>query len=196
MSGAELDDALDYTRFLFDLIIDQQKSADNKAQVLLTLNGALLAFLTGILAMNQKDIKDFVSTFNNFTWTALALMALCLSLSIVFTLSCLWARIDMRDRSSEQFAIERKINLKDAGTYGPEMLLFFQSISHLDPEQFQSRMLSIDKRCEVIAVGSQLVPLSKICCSKYRSINIAFALTGLSLLFLLATGIGYLASME
>jgi hypothetical protein len=187
-------DALDYVCRLFNDVRDWYKNADLKAQILLTLDGVFLAFLMTMVTMKKDDLDKIVAQFNFYTWGFLALTAACLTLSIILAIRCLWARIlpqNVIDRNLAQLERESK-NRK---IYLSKKMWYFQYISQYETEEFQEDLLEVDKELEIRAMGSQIVWTSKEAVKKYRSINYAFLFAGLSLIFFLAIGVSYLATI-
>src|SRR5258706_3848944 len=83
----------DYSRRLFENILDWYKSADAKAQIILTLDGVFLSFLTGTLFSKRAEIYQVLHFFKPITWVFLRLMCLFISASIVSAIWCLWSRL-------------------------------------------------------------------------------------------------------
>jgi hypothetical protein len=192
---SDFSDSLDYSRRLFERVIDWYKNADLKAQIILTINGAFLTFLTSSIFKNPEELAKVTQRFGFSTWLFLILMCVCLVGAIISALMCLWSRIFFFSKRDEVLVVERK-GIKDAKKYSPNVMLFFETISWLDHDKFQSQLLSIDKEFEIKALASQSYLLSKRVHIKHRIINFGFALSGGSLIFFLASGISYLASFR
>jgi hypothetical protein len=192
MSSQAPSDALDYARRLFERVIDWYKNADSKAQILLTLDGAFLTFLTGSIFKSPDDTYKIIQRFERDTWLFLIMMCLCLIGSIVCALFCLWSRIFLLPRRDSILKQERR-DLKTAERYSPNVMLFFRTISWLDHNKFQEQLGSIDKEFEIRALASQIYLLSKRVNTKHIAVNYGFVLAGASLIFFMAVGISYLA---
>ena len=195
MSNAELSDALEYARRVFEKVIDWYKNADSKAQIILTLDGTFLTFLTTSVFKNPDEISKVTGRFRFDTWLFLILMCLCLIASIVSALMCLWSRVFLRP-GRDSVLIRAKQELKTAERYSPNVMLFFKTISWLDHDQFQKQLGQIDKEFEIRALASQIYLLSKRGYRKHLLINCGFVLAGASLIFFLAVGISYLARFK
>ena len=83
---------VEYARRLYDDVRDWYNNADSKAQVVLAIDGAFLAFLTGAIFAKPSDLKAVVGMFSTWTWSLLALMTLCLMASVISAICCLWSR--------------------------------------------------------------------------------------------------------
>ncbi len=193
MSNSEISPALDYARRLFERIIDWYKTADSKAQIILTLDGAFLTFLTTSVFKNPDELSRIIQRFNSATWLFLALMSVCLVGSIISALMCLWSRVWLSSKR-DAVLVREKMKLDEAENYSPNVMLFFKTISWLDHDKFQSQLPHVDNKFEIAALASQSYLLSKRVNTKHLLINLGFVLAGASLIFFLAGGISYLAS--
>jgi hypothetical protein len=189
------ENTLDYSRRLYEMIIDWYKNADSKAQIILTLNGAFVAFLTSSIFKNPDELLKLTNKFSGFTWLFLSLMCVCLVGSIVCALTCLWSRIAFSAERDEMILSEIE-NLKEAGEYSPNLMLFFKTIAMLDAEKFQTQLTKIDTEFEIKALASQIYLLSKRVYAKHLLVNYGFASVGGALIFFLLGGISYLANLR
>jgi hypothetical protein len=89
MANNEKSPGLEYARRIFDSVLDWYKNADTKAQIILTINGVFLAFLTGSIFKKQDDIGPMFSRFGGETWLLLGLMCVALTGSILSAIVCL-----------------------------------------------------------------------------------------------------------
>ncbi len=160
MSNAELYDSLDYARLLLERVLDWYKSADLKAQIILTLDGAFLTFLTTSAFKNPAELSTITQRFNFSTWLFLALMVTCLVGSIICALMCLWSRVLLFSKR-DSVLMKEKERVKEAQRYSPNVMLFFKTISWLDHDKFQTELAYVDKEFELKALASQVFLLSK-----------------------------------
>lgn len=195
MPTSDFSDALDYSRRLLERVIDWYKNADLKAQIILTINGAFLTFLTSSIFKNPEELTKITQRFGASTWVWLILMCVCLVGSIVSALMCLWSRIFLFSKR-DGVLVQAKKGIKGGEKYPPEVMLFFETISWLEHTKFQSELLGMDQEFEIKALGSQSYLLSRRVYIKHRLINLGFLLSGGSLIFFLASGISYLASLS
>lgn len=189
------ENTLDYSRRLYERVIDWYKNADSKAQIILTLNGAFVAFLTSSIFKNPDELLKLINKFSTFTWLFLSLMCVCLVGSIVCALMCLWSRIAFAAERDEMILSEID-KLKETGEYSPNLMLFFKTIGMLDPEKFQTQLTKIDTEFEIKALASQIYLLSKRVYAKHLLVNYGFASVGGALIFFLLGGISYLANLR
>jgi hypothetical protein len=188
-------DALAYSRLVFERVIDWYKNADSKAQIILTVDGVFLTFLTTSIFKNPDELSKITQRFTGYTWIFLMLMCLCLIGSIVSALMCLWSRILLSSKRDRVLMREKK-RLGEAERYSPSVMLFFKTISWLDHDKFQVELAGVNKEFEIKALASQSYLLSKRVYVKHLLINSGFVLSGASLIFFLASGISYLAGFR
>ena len=195
MSESEQSDALAYSRLVFERVIDWYKNADSKAQIILTVDGVFLTFLTTSIFKNPDELSKITQRFTAYTWIFLMLMCVCLIGSIISALMCLWSRILLSSKRDRVLMREKK-RLGEAERYSPSVMLFFKTISWLDHDKFQVELAGVNKEFEIKALASQSYLLSKRVYVKHLLINSGFVLSGASLIFFLASGISYLAGFR
>ena len=152
MPTSDFSDALDDSRRLLELVIDWYKNADLKAQIILTINGAFLTFLTSSIFKSPEELTRVTHRFGASTWVLLILMCVCLVGSIVSALMCLWSRIFLFSKRDEVLVQARK-GIKRAEKYPAELMLFFETITWLEHDKFQLELLGRDKEFEIKAFG-------------------------------------------
>lgn len=187
MAGA----ALEYARRLYDDVLGWYQNADAKAQVILAIDGAFLAFLTSAMFTKPEDIKSIVRCFTGTTWGLLSLMVIFLLASVASALFCLWSRV-YSPKSLAQFIQGAQRVRSDPTTYSPRVLWFFQVVAELDDEKFLAALRSVDEAYETEALSSQIKILSENVRSKHTAVNIGFVLTAATLVVFFLAGVTYL----
>src|SRR5262245_39570450 len=163
-------------------------TAESKAQLVLTVNGLFLTFLTtGVLASRDAAARA-TAVFGPETWTLLAAMSLCLALAILNAVACLASR-GLGTRKLRRQLDLHHVDPGRASTYPPELAAFFYYLSALHPGQFAQRVMTADPDFFIQALASDIVEFAPYILAKHRWVNRAFALTGLTLGFFLSTGI-------
>src|SRR5213593_1142530 len=147
MSGEE-SSAVAYVRRLYDNVLEWYRSADNKAQVVLGLDGAFLAFLAGAAFAKPDDLRVVVHGFTAVTWSLLAVMALCLLGSIAAAIHCLQSRLLTRSD------LDRLVSPEDRATgnlspYRPEQSWFFQILAPLSLDRLRRTLQGVDAAFEI-----------------------------------------------
>ena len=182
--------ALEYSRRIYDGVLGWYKNADSKAQIILTIDGAFIAFLTISIFSEQRLLSDMLSRFGPETWTLLALMCATLAGSVLSSVRCLWSRIYSKDELDEKLT-KGGVDPKRSKTYKPEFMLFFQFISKLDAEQMTEKLLKASEEDEIESLAYDAQALSENVLKKHKWVNLGFALAGSSLLLFLGAGISY-----
>jgi hypothetical protein len=107
-----------YARRVFSDVLHWYRSADTKAQVLLTIDGIFLSFLTGAIFSKPEDLAAMTQRFAWPTWVLLTLMCLTLNASIVSAIMCLWSRVHSGAAVRALFT-DLRVLPEDASTYAP-----------------------------------------------------------------------------
>src|SRR5450755_962234 len=68
------------------------QSAETKAQLVLTVNGIFLTFLTASVLASRDEAAQATAVFGPETWAFLAAMSLCLALAILSAVTCVASR--------------------------------------------------------------------------------------------------------
>lgn len=195
MSNDKKSPALEYSRRVFDGVLEWYKNADSKAQLILTIDGAFLAFLTSSIFMEQDKLSKIISKFGVETWLLLALMCLALTSSILSAIVCLRSRI-YSEEELDGLLRSASVDVEKAETYKPEFMLFFQFISRLSERQIAEKLSTVDERFEIDALAHQLRTLSENVKEKHKWVNRGFALAGSSLILFLGVAISYVARVN
>jgi hypothetical protein len=167
------------------------QAAEIKAQVVLAIDGALVAILSGSLLGNRDGVARTVAVFGPETWVFLVGMTAAFALSIACAVICLVARGLQRKRVWEEFA-RYEVDPSEAATYAPEVTAFFLYLAALESAAFTERMRTVDPPFVLRALSSNPVRFARNIVRKHRWVNRAFVLTGVGLGFFLCLGVSYL----
>jgi hypothetical protein len=170
-------------------------AAESKAQLVLTVNGAYLTFLTTAALAGRDQIARATALFGPETWAALAGMALCLALAILSAVACLASRGLSTARLRRRLT-DLAVQPGKAGTYPAEMTAFFHYLSALQPDQFADRIMTASPGFITRAMASDIIDFAPYIVAKHRWVNRAFIFTGLTLALFLVTGISYLIRLQ
>jgi len=184
--------ALDHARRLFDNCTDWYKSADSKAQVLLTLDGAFVTFLTGSVFGKPGDAAQVINKFGSETWILLALMCAAMTFSIFSAICCLWSRTFPQRELKERIANAAP----DKDGYPAQVMWFFQFIHKLDPEIFTKQLLNTDEQFAIKVLASQILELSRTVLKKHSWINLGFASAAISLIVFVGVLVSYVMRLR
>jgi len=165
--------ATEYSRRLYDDVLAWYHNADAKAQVVLGLDTAFLAFVTTGAFQKPEDVVKLTTRVPLPTWLLLGLMAITLAVSIGAAIYCLWSRI-YSSPSAVIESIRAKGGARTAGTYPPGVMWFFQFLAALDPGMFLRTLASVDSAFEVDALASQITILASNVRRKHFAVNVGF----------------------
>src|SRR5215471_17025885 len=125
-----------------------------KAQVLLTVNGAFLAFVTASIFKNPHDLQPILARSGPETWLLLGCMTASLTVSVAAALLALWSRSIAR-------LWRRGPGREYRPAPDPAHMYFFGDIRRLDRESFLRTLPTVDRQFAIGAVGSSLCALAK-----------------------------------
>jgi hypothetical protein len=157
-----------YARTEYSLVLKWYQSAESKAQIMLTVNGALITVVAKVVFdKTAKDVASMRASYSSSTWALLAVTLLCLVGSIWLCVRCLWSRVY---RSAEMVPSDRRPTL--IGSLG-----FFQKYAALDVSELHRMMADISADDELKVICFQLVNLGQRVTKKHRLVNFAFLST-------------------
>ena len=182
--------AQEYLRGVYALTQDWYKSADNKAQLILTVDGALVTFLTSAVLSNPNDLRVVLALFGRDTWLLFIVMGAALLASMISAICALWSR-GYSERQMHKAFGEAHMDPSVASTYRPEFMGFFQHVAHLQPGPMSERLKTADVEFELQALSHQLIRLSANVARKHAWVNRAFACAAVALGLFLAAGATY-----
>jgi hypothetical protein len=188
-------ESVEYARRLYEDVRGWYDSADTKAQVVLAIDGAFLAFLTNAIFSKPEDLRAIVNLFSSVTWVLLALTTLSLVLSIISAILCLWSRV-YSSRQLQAFIDATPGEEAEPHRYAPRAMWFFQTVGCLDQSRFRSTLKAFDASAETEAMVSQIQILAKNVRTKHRAVNAGFVLSATTLVLFLAAGLCYLAEAK
>jgi hypothetical protein len=182
--------AVEYARRLYDDVRAWYANADGKAQVVLAIDGALVAFFAGAMFTKPADLESIVASFHSLTWPLLVLTAACLVGSIMAAILCLRSRTYSK-RELQQF-IDSANDVRSAECPVTTMW-FFQFVAHHDKKAFLKTLQSVDSAFEIESMASQIHILSTNVRAKHRLANAGFVLAASTLILFFLAGVTYLA---
>ena len=189
------DESVEYARSLFKDVSGWYENADKKAQVLLGIDGAFLAFLSSSTFAKSEELSRMIKVFGIETWVLLGLMCIALTASIISAISCLWSRI-YSPAQLKEFCNKAGVRENDKDTYAPEVMWFFQFVVRLDKALFAEKLSQVDRLFETRVLASQISELSRNVLRKHQWLNWGFACAGASLILLMAALASYLLHLR
>jgi hypothetical protein len=127
--------------FVRDIATDLRywySSAESKAQLVLTVNGIFLTFLTTGMLASRSTAAQATAVFGPETWVFLAAMSACLGLGILSAVACLASR-GLRKHGHLNELRHHAVNPHITGSYPPELAAFFYDLTALEPRRYADR---------------------------------------------------------
>ncbi|NIS78669.1 MAG: hypothetical protein GTO14_00200 [Anaerolineales bacterium] len=182
---------LEAIRNLYDVVLHWYDNADAKARVLLTLNGALVSFLTSSIFIKTNDLREILAGISPITLFLLGSMAILMAASIVLSLACMWSRVKPPEEIQSLLSDAKQSGNVDE-LYDSRLVMFFGHIKDLQLDRFRRTLLSLNTEEEVKALAFQILQVSKNVFKKHSFVNIGFVSFGFSLLAFLCAGVIYI----
>jgi len=182
---------VEYARKLYDDVRGWYSSADGKAQVILAIDGAFLAFFTGAMFSKPTDLKPLIDSLPAETWAFLVLTGVCLLASVSLAIMCLWSRTYSPSERTK-FVREAQQNHSSPDLLPPSTMWFFQFIAHHDRSAFVRTLEAIDAAFELRSLASQIQILSANVQKKHSLVNMGFILAAATLVSFFLAGVGYM----
>lgn len=180
-----------YARRLYDDVLGWYRSADTKAQVVLGINSAFVAFLASGIFKNPGDLKQIKAAFTPLTWLLLSAMVVSLLASIFAAIVCLRLRTYSRADLSKTLQEAEK-----AGSYDSKVMWFFQFVADLKMGPFLRGLEQAGDEFEIKVMASQIHVLSGNVRKKHRAANVGFLFAAVTLSLFLLAGISYVVSIR
>ena len=89
--------ALEYSRSVFNYLMDWYNVADAKGRLLLTLNGIYITVLSSVALASPHDLINHKATLTPAAWILLAGAAAATAISILSAIGCLYSRLSNAD---------------------------------------------------------------------------------------------------
>jgi hypothetical protein len=189
--------AVDYARRLYDDVLGWYRSADTKAQIVLGIDGAFVAFLTSGIFKKPEELKPIiaVAVLSPWTWLLLCAMVVSLLASILAAIVCLWSRTYSRAELSKTLSAAMK-TVSGQKTYDRKTLWFFQFVAILDMDVFRRDLAHADEEFEIEVMASQIQALAGNVRKKHRAANVGFLFAAVTLSLFLFAGISYVVEVH
>jgi hypothetical protein len=180
----------EFARRLYDRVAAWYESAERKAQLILTLTGLFISFLTASVLRKPADLRATTERFGPETWALFALMSISLLSAVLCAVLCLRSRV-YKDAELRSELARGGVRPEDPSTIGPEFVWFFQHIAGLAPAALGRRLQGVDLLGEANILAVNVVPLARNVVAKHRWVNRGFALVGLTLVSFFCAGVSY-----
>jgi hypothetical protein len=182
---------LEYARKLYASITGWYTDTHGRAQIILTVDGAFITLLAGVVVAKEADLRPTLSVFGVETWISLAVMALGFAIS---TASALSALIPLRLSPKRIRADYDELARSDEQHHRdpPSSVMWYsQFIIQMGQEDFISRVSRMSDDHERDALAQEVYLLSRRLRRKYRALFVAYLGTGVAVLALLFAASDY-----
>lgn len=169
MNGERTPAALEYARGVHNEIRETNKDLYTRAQIVLTVDGVILAAAGGSLAAQTEDLSKTLVVFGVTTWFELAVAGGALIASILCSVKALYVR-----------HLEGDPVPHGEAAYEPSTMWFYRHVAELEPARFIERAAQVDNAFETRARLAQVAAMAKIMVKRARWLNLAFASTGVA----------------
>jgi hypothetical protein len=182
------DEALEYARRLYSSVRNWYETADRKAQLVPTLDGVFVTFVSTSLAAKATELSQAISTFGPETWVLLGVALASLVLSLFSCLVCLVSRHTEANTSFLRLLFQDLTadpNPTEPGQLdtGPENLWYYELILKIGKSAFLEAAGAATSDLETKVLLRQVWRLGGIVRGKYIWVNRAFSFTALTLVF-------------
>jgi len=187
--------SLDYSRFLYEDVKEWYKNADMKAQILLTLMGAFVTFLTSSIFVKADDLAAITKCITPLIWGILAAMLVTITLAVIAGMACLWSRIPLHRYAWTEPGDAGASNAEQSPVSGRQVG-FFATLITLNKRRFKSHLQQIRPEDEIDIRLEQTYYFSRNVYMKHLLIDIGFVLAVVSLLLFLLAGALYVHNVS
>lgn len=176
--GAVAPESLEYSRRVLEEALSWYRSAETKAQILLSLAGAFVAFLSAMILSKESELRAILKHFGFDTYFYIAIMASLIVASVFSALMCLRSRMPRGDCRKDP---------KTSAAY----MWFFGDLRYQKQQEIEGFLCTADEKEQVNAIAAQMAPLSYNVSAKHRWVNRGFTFLIAALLFFVLVGASY-----
>lgn len=174
--------ALGFLRHRFDSTQNWYKSAETKAQLVLTLNGVFIGFIGKNVFLNEKT-TELLQTISFSAQAVVGIMLMCIAASIIFALLCVRTRFVKLDL--QKYAqYDEKGNVEK---YDERFIFFFGFLGQMKSDVLIKQLEKFGPSEEFKILAHNIVIFSKNVAAKHRMVNISFLLFGCSLILFIVS---------
>lgn len=180
-----------YSRSVYASLTDWYKVADNKGQLLLTLNGVFVTVLSGVVLLAPDELLVRKSQLPWYSWALMGAGAVAAACSILCAIMCLRSRLSNAHLDLHRISrgdIPDGVR-EDGGSpqYSPGATLWFGTLARFEDKRVGSRLLNgATLQFELDALTDQIMQFAPRVLEKHRWVNRGWAAAGAALLFTLA----------
>lgn len=189
--GSEEKQPQKYINSVYSHVEHWYENADQKAQIVLVLDGIFLSFITSQAFTEAAELKVITECGGLTTIILIALMAVFLAASILSAIACLHPRLHTVRGETEEM-LKEEIGKSDTTDPIPARLCwFFGYLAQLDQERVANQLKQVDDSFAEEALAQEAAKFSHNVLMKHRWVDRAFLFAGSSLIFLLLAAASY-----
>ena len=188
------DQSLQYSRFLYKDVKFWYENADTKAQILLTLAGAFITFLTSSVFVKSDDLIEITNHITPFIWVILFTMMVTVTLSVICGLACLWSRIPIHGYAWVE-PDEGSIDAEDNSPISGRQVGFFALLIRFNMQRFKSHFSKMALSDEVDIRLEQTYCFSSNVYKKHFYLDLGFIFAVATLILFLSAGALYIENV-
>jgi hypothetical protein len=182
---------LEYVNAVYAHVEHWYENADQKAQIVLALDGVFLSFIASQAFTRAADLQGMQACLGPGATLLLALMALSLAASILSAIACLHPRLRAARGKTEAMLSDEKGRHDTAAPIPAPLSWFFGHLAELDQERVARQLQCADDAFAAEALAHEAAKFSRNVVQKHRWVDRAFLFAGASLIFLLLATAGY-----
>lgn len=169
-------DALNYCRTVYESTLDWYKVADQKGQLLLTLNGIFVTLVAGAVLRAPSDLASLKRDQEPLTW----LLVLAAAAGVGFSILC--AILCLRSRLSNAYINRDRSTFMELDKYRPVATFWFGTLAQMPKETGEEMLRKATLEFQLEATCQEILLLSGNVLNKHRWANRGWLSAGLALI--------------
>lgn len=183
----------DYLTRLYDDVLGWYRSADTKAQLLLTLDGILITVAAAAAFGKPDEVATRKAAVSVWAWVLLIVAAAGVIGSVICAVICLFSRLS--NARIERLVSDWGVRPDDVASYRPAVGWWFGFIAILPQPQIVTYLRQIDHELERDALAQNIALLSVNVLRKHRWANRGWILAASGVVVLAVSGVVQVATV-
>lgn len=177
----------DYLPRLYDDVLAWYRSADAKAQLLLTLDGVFVTVTAAAVFAKPEELVARKASISVLAWVLLAAAAVGVVSSVICAIACLYSRLSTAN--IDRLISDWGVLPDDVESYRPAVGWWFGFIAVLPRPQITTFLQRMDGDLQQEALANNVALLSVNVLSKHRWANRGWILASSGIVLLALSGI-------
>jgi hypothetical protein len=183
----------EYLRRLHDDVLSWYRTADAKAQLILTLDGIFITIVSANIFVKPDELQARKESFGPVAWSLLGLAAAAMVCSIASAVVCLHSRL--KDADPRRIKTNLGIDPTQEETYIPAIAWWFGFLATLPRDKVSKYLSTVDDRLEQQILAVEVVALSVNVLRKHRWVNRGWIFAASSLASIVLAGAAYVVTV-